>query len=80
MNNKLVLNPRGRNHIKVMPLKHCMEVPADNKEKLDFCKTIYHDLETKADRKFLEKKQPQGLPDFSLGDGKLLFFNYINPR
>lgn len=44
--NKILLNQKGRNHIKVMLIKDSgLEMPEDNAEKIKFCETIFADLQ-----------------------------------
>lgn len=50
--NKLVLNEKGRNHIKILPLKD-MTLPETNKEKLELCESIYNSLRDRNDAKRL---------------------------
>ena len=44
--NKILLNQKGRNHIKVMLLKDCeLEMPEDAAEKIKFCEKVFATLQ-----------------------------------
>jgi hypothetical protein len=43
--NKLLISKNGRNHIRVMPMKDCMVIPKDEKEKIEFCEKVFNDLQ-----------------------------------
>lgn len=44
--NKLVLNPKGRNHFRFLPLKN-RELPKDEKEQIQLVESLYNDLVNK---------------------------------
>ena len=41
--NKILLNTKGRNHIRIFPLKNIIEMPEENKT--EFCKKIFVELQ-----------------------------------
>lgn len=43
--NKILLNQKGRNHIRVMPLKECLVIPEDGAESIKMCQTIFTNLQ-----------------------------------
>lgn len=48
MKNKLFLNDKGRNHIKVLPLSDAgLTVPTDDAEKIRWCKSVYTNLKNR---------------------------------
>ena len=48
--NKILLNQKGRNHIKVMLIKDCgLEMPEDELAKVEFCQKIFATLQQSDD-------------------------------
>ena len=52
--NKLLLNERGRNHIKFYPMKDTAnDIPETDAGKIEWCKNRFHELQHSADAKRL---------------------------
>lgn len=59
--NKLVLNPKARNHLKIFPFGN-IEIPASEKDQIEWCQAEYSRLETsnKATRVFILNRSHKG--------------------
>lgn len=43
--NKILLNTKGRNHIRIFPLKDIIKMPEDGAEKIKLCESIFVELQ-----------------------------------
>ena len=43
--NKLLLSKNGRNHIRIVPLKDCVETPEDGAERIRWCEEVFTKLQ-----------------------------------
>lgn len=61
--NKILLNNKGRNHIKFLPMKNTLnDIPADEGDKIRLCKQLFDELQnsSKTINLFMKKDRHKG--------------------